>query len=167
MYTKADAVWDEKIWPAVQEYVSQFANALSAVYEEAFHLASENLQHFVGWLKTFEPDFARFGKAISKIAQKFNDVAQRWIEYVRNELTDLKALVSDQLAELPGWDVIRERLQSTFGDRWYNDYAATVLQEFFKIFEETMPTEEAKLFIKSLKKYLDMVSYFRLLINVS
>lgn len=157
MYSQAYAVLEENIWPAIQEYVSHFANALYVVYEEAFHLATINLQHFVGWIKTLEPDFARFGQAVSKIAKKFNDVAQRWIEYARKELVDFKQLVSDQLAELPGWDVIRERLQSVFGDQWYNDYVANVLLEVFKILEDTLPTEESKLFIKSLKTYLDMV----------
>lgn len=157
LYEKFVETFKEKILPELQAIYGQIQKLVLNAYEDTVKLLTATFERVAKALKSVEEDFNRIAKAVSEIFQTLSELITQYLEIVKQEMNNLCQLFKDQLAQIPGIDVIRAKYEEIVAGYGVSEQLINLLKELTSAITDLLPITEVKELVNKVSEYVEKV----------
>lgn len=149
--------FNERVLPQLKESFKGIEVIIRNLYDETINLGLSLFEKLIEQLKRLEPELKRLGKITTEWAKKISDVANKWIDQIRQEINDIYKIIVDGLKSLPGFDSLKEKASELYKSLVVPETIVDVLNNIADTLKDALQLPDLNELLKSIIGYIEKV----------
>lgn len=153
LYEQVNTAFNDRILPELKKLYDALQSLTRELIDQGTKMITAVFERAAKALKIFQDDFNKLSAAFKDLTGGTFETLASYVKEILNEFKELYGQLREQLANLPGLDMIKQKYSEYFGSFTPLQAVSAVVEEVITTMMDLVP-EQAKPFFEKLNAYL-------------